>query len=265
MFKFAGGRPTVLTFSQVEALYYASFIKRFPESVVSITQWRGSAEYQCIYPDIQMLVENGLIMADSLDAVMGTIAAENMAIYRPAVLMTRVPERFEQSGMIATIRQADMSNKGIVALCIDALGHTNQEIGELIRDEIHPAGQLMEGDISYDTALSNGQAFTARWTAPVDLIATFRVTLTRSRNSPYPTDPVEAIIEKFTAEYNRRMGLGMDITPDLYLSPVLVPWASSIVIECDPAGGSAFAPGVVPVSFNQRYAPELLPENVVIL
>lgn len=265
MFKFVGGRPAVLTFEQVEALYYASFVKRFPGSVVSISQWRGSYEYQCIYADIQMLVENGAIMSDSLDEVMNTIKEENIAIYRPAALMTRVPERFEQAGMIATIRAPDMTNKGILALCVDAKGQTNQTIGELIRDELLPAGQLMEGDIAYQTALSNGQAITILWTAPVDLIASFKVTLTRSRNSPHPTDTPDVIIEKFQAEYARRMGLGMDITPDLYLSPIMVPWASSILIECDPLGNTAFVPGVVPVSFNQRYAAELLPENVVIL
>lgn len=265
MFKFVGGRPAVLTFEQVEALYYASFIKRFPDSVVSISQWRGSYEYQCLYADIQMLIENGLIMADSLDVVMGTIKEENIAIYRPAALMTRVPERFEQAGMIATIRKADETNKGIVALCIDAQGKTNQEIAELIRGEVLPAGQVMEGEVTYDTAISNGQSITIKWTTPIDLIASFKVTLTRSRNSPHPTDTPEVIIEKFMAEYNRRMGLGLDITPDLYLSPIMVPWASSIVIECDPLGNAAFAPGVVPVSFNQRYAAELLPANVVIL
>lgn len=382
MFKFVGGRPAVLTFSQVEALYYASFIKRFPESVVSISQWRGSYEYQCIYPDIQMLVENGAIMNDSLDKVMGTIADENMAIYRPASLMTRVPERFAQAGYEATIRRPDATTKGVVALCVDqkrtpntkailtaaadgaghvgwdtglygdltpstaygrqlvefwassayqdmiilsftesfsisemkvsvdgiiydvvpfqgvqptekyriydaylyntimagdgvqfslewmdgaSINNDDQTIAELIRDELLPAGQLMEGDITYQTALSNGQAITIKWTTPVDLIASFKVTLTRSRNSPHPTDTPETVIEKFMAEYNRRMGLGMDITPDLYLSPFMVPWAASIVTECDPLGGAAFAPGIVQTSFNQRYAAVLLPENVVIV
>lgn len=264
MFKFIDGQPTVLTFEQVESLYYQAFVGRFPESAVSITQWRGSYEYQAMYPEIQLMVENGAIMSDSLNHVMGTIAAENQRIYRPAALHTRVPERFAQEGIEATIRQATLETRGIVAICVDQKTTPDSFIGDLIRDEMLPAGQFMEGDITYPTAISNGQPITIKWTHPVELTATFRTTITRSRNTPYPIDSPDQVVEIFNAAYARIMGLGLDIVPDKYLTTVNLPWAAAIVTECDPLGGTAFSPNIVLANFNQRYAGVMTAENVII-
>lgn len=258
------GQPVVLTFAQVESLYYQAFIGRFPEANVSITQWRGSYEYQAIYPEIQMMVENGVIMSDSLNQVMGTIAAENQRIYRPAALHTRVPERFAQAGLEATIRQATIDTRGIVAICVDQGATPDSVIGDLIRDEILPAGQFMEGDIEYPTAISNGQPVTIRWTHPIELTATFRVTLTKSRNTPYPVDSPDQVVEIFNDSYARIMGLGLDVVPDKYLTTLNLPWAAAIVTECDPTGGTTYSPNIVLADFNQRYAGVLMAENVII-
>lgn len=258
------GQPVVLTFAQVESLYYQAFIGRFPESNVSITQWRGSYEYQAIYPEIQMMVENGVIMSDSLNQVMGTIAAENQRIYRPAALHTRVPERFAQAGLEATIRQATIDTRGIVAICVDQGETPDSTIGDLIRDEMLPAGQFMEGDIEYPTAISNGQPVTIRWTHPIELTATFRVTLTKSRNTPYPVDSPDQVVEIFNDSYARIMGLGLDVVPDKYLTTLNLPWAAAIVTECDPTGGTTYSPNIVLADFNQRYAGVLMAENVII-
>lgn len=258
------GQPVVLTFAQVESLYYQAFIGRFPESNVSITQWRGSYEYQAIYPEIQMMVENGVIMSDSLNQVMGTIAAENQRIYRPAALHTRVPERFAQAGLEATIRQATIDTRGIVAICVDQKTTPDSTIGDLIRDEMLPAGQFMEGDIEYPTAISNGQPVTIRWTHPIELTATFRVTLTKSRNTPYPVDSPDQVVEIFNDSYARIMGLGLDVVPDKYLTTLNLPWAAAIVTECDPTGGTTYSPNIVLADFNQRYAGVLMAENVII-
>lgn len=264
MFKFVDGQPVVLTFAQVESMYYQAFIGRFKLENVSMTQFRGAYEYQAIYPEVQMMVENGAIMSDSLDVVMGTIAAENQRIYRPAALHTRVPERFAEEGLEATIRQATLETRGIVAICVDQGTTPDSKIGDLIRDEMLPAGQFMEGDIEYPTAISNGQPVVIRWTHPVELTATFRVTLTKSRNTPYPVDSPDQVVEIFNASYERIMGLGLDVVPDKYLTTLNLPWAAKIVTECDPLGGTNYAPDIVLSDFNQRYAGVLMAENVII-
>lgn len=119
MFLFIDGAPVILTFSQVEQLYYQAFLNEFPDQSVSITQWRGSYEYQALYPAIQLMTENGTITQDAINAQLNVIADINQGIQRPSVLHSRVSERFAELGYIATVQQSTLANKGVFAVCVD--------------------------------------------------------------------------------------------------------------------------------------------------
>jgi hypothetical protein len=120
MFIFLDGQPVVLTFEQVEGLFYNAFINEFGElSGVSLAQWKGSYEYQAMYPAIQLMVENGVITNEMINEVLLALTETNAQLKRPAVLVSRVPERFAEAGYVATIREADIVTAGIVAICVD--------------------------------------------------------------------------------------------------------------------------------------------------
>lgn len=266
MFTFVDGRPLVLPFKQVEQLFYQAFLDRFPESPVSKTQFVGSYEYQTLYPAMQMMVENGELTFDALNHVLDSIAQANQLIYRPAVLQDRVSARFAQEGIEATSRVADATTKGILAICVDQASNpevaTDQFVGNLIRDEILPAGQHMEGDITWNTSLNNGQSIAIKWTNPIDNAKDYRVNIQRRRGSPYPEDPVDDIIAKFNTNYNAIMGIGTDITPQLYLTVRDLPWASSVLVEW--YDGTTWYSTDLAAPYNTRYLANLAPANVVI-
>lgn len=264
MFLFVDGQPVVLRFAQVEQLFYQAYRARFPDDAVSLTQWRGRYEYQALYPAMQLMVENGVITNDALNTVLNSIAAVNEKIKRPAVLASRVTERFAEAGYEATIRIPDATTKGIVAICIDQKGGDDQFIGELIRDEMLPAGQHMEGDVVYPTALSNGQAIDIKWTLPVDVTNDYRVTIQRARGSRYPEDSVDEIIVKFNTNFDEQMGIGTDITPQTYLTVRDLPWATSVLVEWTD-DGTTWHPEDVAVPYNRRYLANLPPANVFII
>lgn len=383
MFLFVDGQPVVLRFNQVEQRYYAAFVDQFPEAEVSMSQWRGSYEYQTLYPAMQQMVENGALTLDALNEVLGTIAAANESIRRPAVLYSRVAERFKELGYEATSRVATLETRGIVAICVDqereprtmtigasttdpddagfagymgemtntdfrgekiidlstvsqiesgfvylifnampadtgditavfggAFNHTatftlvpgsaswnvddpalaslirgsvglkvtvildgdtgstpvnddDDEIGNLIRDEMLPVGQHMEGDIIYQTALSNGQPIDIKWTVPVVGGHLYRVTITRARGSQYPADSVDQIIEKFQENFESIMGIGKDITPQRYLTVRDLPWATSVLVEWSDV--DVWRTDDQEVPFNHKYGADLPPANVVIV
>lgn len=386
MLMFPDGRAYVLTFNQVEQRYYAAFVDEFPQADVSISQWRGGYEYQTLYPAIQMMVENGIQTLDALNEILGVIADTNQSIYRPAVLQSRVAERFAQAGYEATARIADATNKGIVAICVDqeraappvrtmtiGVNSTNPEnagftpafgsidsatlannciittlasegaagsqnsymytspsfgvagdsmtgtfngaavtwvnstsvpgqwdcsgqgvaeylranvggsatftfdvdavavndddelIGNLIRDEMLPVGQHMEGDVVYPTALSNGQPLNIRWTTPTVQDLVFRTTITRAKGSQYPMDSVDQIIAKFNANFDAMMGIGSEITPARYLTIPDLPWASDIDTHWSGDGGVTWDSTPQDVAFNERKTATLPPANVVIV
>lgn len=386
MFLFVDGQPVVLRFNQVEQRYYAAFVDQFPEAEVSISQWRGSYEYQTLYPAMQQMVENGIMTLDALNEILGVIAATNQSIYRPAVLQSRVAERFAQAGYEATARVADATTRGIVAICVDqdriartmtigaatvdpddagytadhfgnltntsfrgglitdlstssdiantstflaisptpsdlgdiavnfggAFSHTSNFayssgpgywvdsdpelasliresvglevtitldgdagslpanddddlIGNLIRDEMLPAGQHMEGDIVYPTALSNGQALDIRWRIPAKTTHEFRTTIQRSRGSQYPMHSVDEIIILFNANYADQMGIGRDITPATYLTPSDLKWAAAVTTEWSADGGATWSEAIKPAQYFDQFLAELDPANVVIV
>lgn len=386
MFLFVDGQPVVLRFNQVEQRYYAAFVDQFPEAEVSMSQWRGSYEYQTLYPAMQQMVENGALTLDALNEVLGTIAAANESIRRPAVLSSRVAERFKELGYEATSRVADATTKGIVAICVDqereasdfnatltpadggpagyatkvgwwdgkfgaltskhgifgsnfyridtdtvdldavycvfsgpisiggefsmtiggvtglftaeaeptqnwicqspemyelirgsigvgldvfvpgggsvATSDDDATIGNLIRDEMLPVGQHMDGDVVYQTALSNGQAIDIKWTIPVNQTFEYRVTINRKRGSQYPEHTVDEIIAIFNANYGEAMGIGSDITPQVYLTVRDLPWASAVLVEW--FSGAEWSSADFSAAYNQRFLANLTPANVVI-
>lgn len=391
MFMFVDGRPVVLSFALVESLYYKAFMERFPDAGVSITQWRGSYEYQAIYPDIQMIVETGVITRDAMAFIGQSIVQANETIKRPACLYSRVPERFKELGYDASIRIATEATKGTVAICVDqervaapdrvmvvgalasdpdvfgyeeggygyldakeygesrivrintvsdgsdnvyitfadsvtapdpdgvslkismpefsgspavftdtgfgtswqcvnaglapfikgkngstvlfsiendptnyAVNDDDAVIGNLIRDEMLPGGQWMEGPVAYETALSNTQPITIRWATPTDWELQFRLTIVRRKGSPYPENTVDEIIEKFMTNFNAAKGVGRDVYPQTYLTTHDLPWAASILAEWTDSGESEWWDDDIVSAYDTRYGASVQPARVVI-
>lgn len=266
MFMFIDGQPVILTFEQVEQLYYQAFIAEFGE--ISITQWRGSYEYKTLYPAIQLMVENGTITQEAIDAALNTIQELNEEIKRPAVLHSRVAERFAEEGYIATIRVADLANKGIVAICVDYTpdAEQNTEIANLIVNEMLPAGQHMEGAITQAVVISNGQSVLAQWESPTLNDIDFKITLTVDKNSPYPVDTVDEIVSKFLTNFNSMNQLGQDITPATYYQIERdAPWASSIVTEYDLNASGTYTTDIYYAAYTDKFIATLDPVNVIII
>lgn len=394
MFMFVDGRPVVLSFALVEGLYYKAFMDKFPDAQVSLTQWRGSYEYQAIYPDIQMIVETGVITRDAMAYIGQSIVQANEAIQRPACLYSRVPERFAEAGYEASIRIATEATKGTVAICVGqerieslrtmvigqnadepnifgfnhaeglgaldlrvmsggqliehittstdgannntylrfdkevndanglvftftghfsggftfasdstdpnpstlwvctdpalstnlraslgesvqfsiaehpatkAVSGDDEVIGNLIRDEMLPAGQWMEGNVIYDTALSNQEPITIRWTTPTEWDLPFRLTIVRRKGSPHPENTVDEIIEKFLTNFNAVQGIGKDVYPATYLTTADLPWAASILAEWTDSGETAWWSDDIDAAYNVKYTASVQPARVVIV
>ena len=266
MFIFLDGRPVVLTFEQVEQMYYQAFIAEFGD--ISITQWRGSYEYQALYPAIQLMIENGAITETAMNTVLQSIATINEQIKRPAVLVSRVADRFAEIGYEATIRPADINTKGIVAICVDYVPEPTEDriIADLIAFEMLPAGQFVEGSISLPYVLSNGQSIDVKWEIPTSAPILWRTTITRAVNSSYPVDDVDTIVTRFLENFKNIARLGMDITPASYYEITRdAPWASLILNEYSLDDGGAWSSAIIPSVYTDLYIAELPPANVVII
>lgn len=117
MFLFIDGRTVILSVEQNIDLYYRTYTEEF--GAISRTRWEGSKEYEIAYASAQRDTANAVIIDQGLTKALNGIADINEQIKRPAVLHSRVAERFAEEGYIATIRQADDTTKGIVAICVD--------------------------------------------------------------------------------------------------------------------------------------------------
>jgi len=229
MFQWIDGKPKILNFAEVEALYYESFIKEFDN--ISISQWRGSYEYQCIYPAIQLMIENGAMTQIALDETLKVIHKINLKIKRPAVLVSRATERLLEAGYIASIREATQATRGEVALCIDytQTPEDDEKIASLIINELLPAGQFMIGAISHTHTMSNNQQMIARWSLPTEHAIKWKLEITRDRNSQNALPVADDIRDLFLKNFKEICTLGMDVIPDKYLQISKdAPYASKI-------------------------------------
>ena len=271
MLLFIDGEIVILSVEQNIELYFQAYLAEFGE--ISRTRWNGSKEYEIAYANAQRDNQNGVIAQQGLQLVFDSISEINESISRPAVLHSRVAERFLEEinavtgqGYIATIRVAELATKGIVAICVDytPAAEQNTQIANLIVAEILPAGQFMEGDISEAVVISNGQSVLAQWKAPVTRNIDFKITLTIDRNSPYPIDTAEDIAAKFLANFNAQNPLGQDITPATYYTLADAPWAAEIATtyEIDATGG--YIGTITQSNYDDKYIATLDPVNVTI-
>lgn len=273
MILFIQGQIIPLTVEQVIDLYYQAYVNEFGE--ISRSRWEGSKEYEIAYANAQRDVANGVIVQQALQGVFDEITEINEEIKRPAVLHSRVAERFLEvsetfapEGYIATARVADINTKGIVAICVDYTPDETQNafIAQLIVNEMLPAGQHMEGDISVPVVISNGQTVTATWKAPVQNDVDFKIELTIDRNSPYPQDPVDVIVERFLANFASQNALGQDIVPDSYYQIERdAPWASKIVTTYDLNSSSTYTGDIYQANYDDKFNATLDPVNVTIV
>ena len=270
MLLFIDGEIVILSVEQNIDLYYQAYIAEF--GAVSRTRFNLSYEYEIAYANAQRDYQNAIIIQQGLQIVFDSISEINEEIKRPAVLYSRVAERFADEtnpttgqGYIASIRIADISNKGIVAICVDYVPDAEQNtfIANLIVAEMLPAGQFMEGDISEAVVISNGQSVLAQWKAPAVHDIDFKIDLKINKNSQFPTDTPEEIAIKFLVNFNEQNKLGNDITPDTYYQIALdAPYASQITTTYDIDAGGTYIGTVTPSNFDDKYIATLDISNI---
>ena len=266
MFMFVDGLPFIATFDQVEQLFYEAFVNEFGS--ISITQWRASYEYQALYPAIQLMIENGAITQNSLSYIEDSILTLNEKIQLPAVLVSQVASRFKLENYEATIRQANISTKGIVAICVDYVSDAIQDrkICDLIALEMLPAGQFMEGNISLPYVFSNGQSFDIKWSTPTLINIEFKIDLIISNNSEYIVDDVDHIVDKFLKNFSDMAKVGMDITTEKYYEITRdAPWASSLYTTYSLDNGATWLDAIINVNYADKYIGTLKNSNVDIV
>ena len=266
MFIFIDGQETVLDFEQVEQLVHQAYIDRW--GTISMAQWRGSYEYQALYPFIQLMVENGNLTLQAINEALESLAQIGEEIKRPAVLHSRVSERFLEDGYIAVPREPTLATAGIMAVCVDQPDRDAEDdaaVALLLANECMPAGVHIEGVNEYTVVLSNGQSIVMRWTNPTEVPTTFKLTLLRARNSQYPVDDVDTIIDRFMTNFNEQNALGLDITPETYYTIHRdAPWASQVLTEYSFDDGTTWLSIVHAATYTDKFIGELLPENVII-
>ena len=273
MFLFIDGEVVILTVEQNIDLYYQAYLAEFGE--ISRTRWNLSKEYEIAYANAQRDNQNAVIMQQGLQLTLDSISEINESIKRPAVLHSRVAERFAEEinavtgePYVATIRVADLATKGIVAICVDytPAATENTQIANLIVNEMLPAGQFMEGTESESVVISNGQSVLAQWKPPVNHDIDFKITLTVDANSSHPVDTAEVIAERFLENFNAQNPMGQDITPDTYYQIVRdAPWASEIVTTYDIDTSGTYVGTITPSNFDDKYLATLDPINVTIV
>lgn len=266
MFLFVDGEIIILSVEQVLELYYQEYVSEFGS--ISRSQFEGSQEYEISYANAQRDHKNAVIIYQGLQVTFNAITEQNQQIKRPAVLHSRVSERFLEAGYIASIRLADLATRGIVAICVDYTPDAEQNaiIADLIVNEMLPAGQHMEGDINYHVTISNGQPITASWKAPVRNDIDFKIVLTVDRNSEYAKDTVDEIIERFLSNFAAQNQLGNDITPEAYYQISRdAPWASNIETTYELNGAGGFIDTITASNYDDKYIATLTAANVDII
>ena len=270
MLLFIDGSIVILTVEQNIDLYYQAYLAEFGE--ISRTRWNLSQEYEIAYANAQRDNANAVIIQQGLQLVFDSISEINESIKRPAVLHSRVAERFLEeinavtgAGYIATIRVADISTKGNVAICVDytPAAEQNTQIANLIVNEMLPAGQFLEGDISEAVVISNGQSVLAQWKAPVTHSIDFKITITIDKNSAYPVDTAEVVAERFLSNFAAQNPLGQDITPKTYYQIATdAPYASDIETVYDIDTSGTYIGTITPSNYDDKYIATLDPVNV---
>jgi hypothetical protein len=150
--------------------------------------------------------------------------------------------------------------------CKHAAERTDTEIAELIINEMLPAGQWMEGVITLPVVISNGQSVLAQWETPVQNDVDFKITLTVDKNSPFPVDTVDDIVDKFLANFASMNALGQDITPASYYQISRdAPWASDIATTYDLNTSGLYVDDIYYANYNDKFNATLDPVNVIII
>ena len=231
MILFIDGQMLITTVEQNITGYFNAYTIEF--GAISRAQWEGSKEYEIAYSTAQRDFSNDTVFQQTLQKVLDSIVELNQEISRPAVLHSRVSERFLESGYIATIRQAtDLATAGIVAICVDTVASPEDDlaISELIAFEMLPAGQHMIGSQTANVTISNGQDLAVKWELPTQHALAFKIELTVNSNSQYPVDDVDTIVARFLENFAEQNALGNDITPETYYQIATdAPWSSKIV------------------------------------
>ena len=265
MFRFIDGKQTVATFEQVEQLFHDKFIGEFGN--ISITQWRASFEYQCLYPAMQMSVETGSITREALSLAMKAPEFTNAIIHRPAIVYSRVPERFNELGFDATIKKATASSSGVIEIAVDYIPtpEDNEKIKNIIAKEMLVVGSYMAGDITEVFTLSNGQLIDVQWTASIKTPIKFKVAFVIDKSSKHPTQTVDEITESFIANFHGDSLMGNPIRPQSYYQITTdAPWASSIITSYSLDDGATWLTDVMNTDFNKKYIPTLNKSEVSI-
>ena len=282
MLLFIRGEVVILTVEQNIQLLYQEYVAEFGD--ISFTQWTGSKEYEIAYATAQRMYKNAIKMQEAIDGISNFVVETNEVIKRPAVLHSRVSERFleeldpDGNPYVATIRQATEATRGIIAICVDyertvdELGNPDaktraedEKIALLIADEMLAAGQFLIGSVGVAITLSNGQEIYSYHGVPQKKNIEWKTTITIDRNSQHAQDTVDEITAKFLANFNSMNSLGGDITPDSYFQVDRdAPYASKITSSYSIDGGT-FTENIGLSNFDDKYIATMPAGNVTFI
>ncbi len=273
MILFNDGRTSIKSVIALMQDYYLAFCEQYGE--ISYSKWQGSSEYELAYISAQRDHQNAIIFNESLSRALNSIQIINSEISRPSCLISRIVDTFKTELLLsASVRPMTLETGGTLAICVDTKAiedenegilplETARAIGLLIKDRILTGGIWMDGDQSFDFAMSNGQSVKIKWYSARDNVLPCKLAITRSRNSNAPILPVPEIIKIFQSNFSRRWRLGCDFTPGAYIELSDLPFAGSVNLSFS-TDGTNYRTDIYQVDFNHIIKPELLPVDVEI-
>ena len=250
--------------------YLTAYNTANPEKQMSFEEFAGTQTYVALYSAAQVAVETDTAFLQSIYVAAKSNSYFNQVISRPAVLESMLGQFFRDNvGYDASIKNIDtVAEAGQGFICVDyttdAGGPEDSKVAHAIINFCLPAGVFLNGAISYDVAIANGQLKTARWNMPTQTDVEFRVTVWRDRNVAYPDIPVETIIEIFEANWAEKMHLGNDITPEFYLNVDELPFAAKVLVEYDRGVTGTWSADVYLSDYTDKHIPILPPANVTV-
>lgn len=263
------GEKGFLPISVTDAMasYYQFHVAEWDQEGLTLDRFEGSKEYELYYTAAQVDVQQQAFYAQTFEKLKNYITVKNQKIVRPTPINDRIIDHFQSKyGFITSVRQPTIDTRGILAICIDYTRST--ELDNAIANDIKTycllGGIHTFGDITANTALSNGQSFPMSWTRPTERTVDFKYTIIRSRNSEFAELPIIDIRKMILDNFAERNSQGLDVEPQKYLTLADLPWASSISGERKLDGEMDFSATVYQAPYNEKFIATVDINNITV-
>lgn len=261
--------PIPDNFDTIMLLYYESFKNSKPEfSHVTYTKFTASREYELFYPSVQIDMQIEALISEIYTKTTEFIAEKNLAIQNPTTTRNAIASALEREfGLKASVKEMIEEDSGKIHLAIDYTPEPalNLQIASYLEAKGVVASAYMVGDIEQPIVLTSGGVATYRWVTADEGEIKFKMTITESRVSTAPTDSVDEVVAKFTANWNAIYKIGQDIEPEVYFEIVRdAPYASNILTEYSTDGGTSWSSAPLVVAYDKKFNMTLKSSDVII-